>query len=87
MKYIKIPSSFIITDLSPRNISILFHLSFLNFKFCGTGRKNTFFITDRDLAKELHCSTHSVYEAKKKLSSLGLIKYTIGEGNVTFYKL
>lgn len=87
MLYIRVPITTVIHQLNHTHLSIYVHLLLLHFRFCGTGRQTTFFITDRALAKLLNSSTSTIYKAKKLLKSLGLIDYSTGEGNVTTYKI
>ncbi len=87
MSFIKIPVPLAVFELTPRELSIFFHLNFLWFKYCGTGRQTTFFISDRALAKFCKCSTKYIFEAKRQLLDRGLISFSIGEGNVTHYTI
>jgi hypothetical protein len=74
-------------NLSHAQLSLYINLLYLNHKYCGSGRTDHFFITDRSLATQAHCSTRTVYSTKKYLKKIQLIDYWIGNGNVSSYKI
>jgi len=87
MLYFKVPIVPELLTLTPAQLTVYIHLLYLNFKFCGSGRQTTFFITDRSLSALSHRSKSVIYFTKKLLKEINLIDYWIGEGNVTTYKI
>ena len=87
MFYFKVPIVPELLTLSPAQLTVYIHLLYLNFKYCGSGRQTTFFISDRALSSLTHRSKSVIYYTKKILREFKLIDYWTGEGNVTTYKI
>lgn len=87
MQFFKVPLTPELLNLSPAQLTVYIHLCYLNFKFCGSGRTDHFFVTDRSLATLTHRSRSVVYLTKKYLKEMKLIETWIGEGNTTFYRI
>ena len=87
MLFFKVPITPELLNLSHAKFTIYVQLCYLNFKYCGSGRTDSFFITDRSLSSLTHCSRSTIFSTKKYLKEIGLIHFWIGEGNTTFYKI
>ena len=86
MHFIKVPARAMSFNPSPVQIAVLVRLCFLQFKFETRGRSSTpFFRTDRDLASDVGCSNHSIWEVKNFWKAKGLIRFWVGDKNRTYY--
>ena len=87
MKFVRFPAHGLNSGLSHAERSILLNLCMLQFTYCGPYLEREFFITDRDLAYQSKCSTSTVFRAKQKFVQSGILKFSVGEKNKTYYKL
>ena len=87
MNYIQFPIQAIDSPLSPIEKSILLWLCFFHFRHCRRDFSKEIFITDRELANWVNCSTKTIYLAKKKLKRLDILDYHVGKKNITHYKM
>ena len=87
MRFIRFPSRGLNSGLSHAERGILLNLCNIHFSHCGADFSKLFYVTDRDLALFAKCSTSTVFRAKMKFSEIGILEFTRGEKNKTFYKL
>ena len=86
MHFVKIPARATKFNPSPVQIAVLWRLCIAQFQYEKRGRTGTpFFRTDRDLAREVGCSNHTIWEAKNFWKDKGIIRFWIGEKNRTYY--
>lgn len=86
MHFVKVPARAMQFRATPTFMAILMRLCFLQFKYEKRGRSGSpFFMPDRDLAEMVHCSTFSVWRAKKFWRDNGIIRFWVGEKNRTYY--
>lgn len=87
MKFLRYPVSSLIEPLSHADHTVLRQLLLYHYRFCRGDYEAFFYLTDRDLSKVTGCSTSTIWQAKKKLRTCGLIDFFIGDKNRTYYKL
>jgi len=85
--FLKFPRAALHLSLTGVEKAILLQLISLHFTHCGDDYNEWFYVTDRELASLVWCSTHTIYETKRHLSDLKLLEYTRGKGNKTYYRL
>ena len=86
MHFVKMPARAAGFNPSPVQIAVLWRLCLAQFQYQKRGRTGTpFFKTDRDLAKEVGCSNHTVWEVKNFWRDKGMIRFWVGEKNRTYY--
>lgn len=86
MHFVKMPARATGFHPSPVQIAVLWRLCVAQFQYQKRGRTGTpFFKTDRDLAEQVGCSNHTIWEVKNFWRDNGLIRYWIGEKNRTHY--
>ena len=87
MQFIQFPAKALFEFLTNTDRVILLYLIQRHFTFCGSDFKLSFYITDRDLASVVGCSSSSVYHAKRRLTETGFIRYQVGPKNTTWYEI
>lgn len=88
MPYIRMPQVSILNPLSHAEHHILYCLCLLDFRYTPrAARSEEFYVTDRDLADFVPCSTSQIPPTKQKLASAGYIAYRIGQKNRTYYRI
>ena len=86
MHFIKLPTRALAFEHTPVQLEVLVRLCSAQFQYEKRGRTGTpFFMTDRDLAAQVGCSSRSVWEAKTFWRDKGVIRFWVGEKNRTFY--
>lgn len=86
MHFIKVPARAVQFNAPPTFMAILMRLCFSQFKYEKRGGSGSpFYKPDRDLAKEVGCSTFSIWRAKKFWRDAGVIRYWVGDKNRTYY--
>jgi len=87
MRFLKYPTSALLTDISPVENRVFLQLLFNHFRRCGSDYDREFYISDRDLADVSGCCHKSVWKAKNSLRNNKLIDFYTGFKNITHYKI